>query len=166
MKSGSQIAWDDTVLPFQLDACDMRGRIARLDGVLDGVLQQHNYPPVGEALVSEMALLTALIGESIKLRWKLSLQVQSKGAVRMIATDYYGPETEGAPARIRAYASFDEARAAPEGASERFASAAATAEACSWGPSITATVTTSAVANAGGTGRHNARRASLAPASF
>ena len=110
MKSGSQIAWDDTVLPFQLDACDMRGRIARLDGVLDGVLQQHNYPPVVEALVSEMALLTALIGESIKLRWKLSLQVQSKGAVRMIATDYYGPETEGAPARIRAYASFDEAR--------------------------------------------------------
>ena len=63
MKSGSQIAWDDTVLPFQLDACDMRGRIARLDGVLDGVLQQHNYPPVVEALVSEMALLTALIGE-------------------------------------------------------------------------------------------------------
>ena len=25
----------------------------------------------------------------------------------MIATDYYGPEEEGAPARIRAYASYD-----------------------------------------------------------
>jgi molecular chaperone Hsp33 len=54
-----------------------------------------------------MALLTALIGQTIKLRWKLSLQVQSKGAVRMIATDYYGPEKEGEPARIRAYASYD-----------------------------------------------------------
>src|SRR5210317_1742197 len=107
MTNFEKIAWDDTVLPFQLDKSDMRGRVARLDGVLSGVLKQHDYPPVVEALVSEMALLTALIGESIKLRWKLSLQVQSKGAVRMIATDYYGPETEGAPARMRAYASYD-----------------------------------------------------------
>ncbi|APG48814.1 Hsp33 family molecular chaperone HslO [Phaeobacter porticola] len=106
----SKIAWDDTVLPFQLDVSDMRGRVARLDGVLDGILKQHNYPHVVEALVAEMALLTALIGQTMKLRWKLSLQVQSKGAVRMIATDYYAPTEEGAPARIRAYASYDEAR--------------------------------------------------------
>ncbi len=39
-----------------------------------------------------MALLTALIGQTMKLRWKLQLQVQSKGPVRMIATDYYGPD--------------------------------------------------------------------------
>ncbi|MEM1073658.1 MAG: Hsp33 family molecular chaperone HslO [Pseudomonadota bacterium] len=102
-----QIAWDDTVLPFQLDASDMRGRVARLDGALNTILEQHDYPPQVEALVAEMALLTALIGQTIKLRWKLQLQVQSKGAVRMIATDYYGPEHDGAPARIRAYASYD-----------------------------------------------------------
>jgi molecular chaperone Hsp33 len=102
-----KIAWDDTVLPFQLDASDIRGRVARLDGVLDGILKQHDYPPQVEALVAEMAVLTALIGETIKLRWKLSLQVQSKGAVRMIATDYYGPDDDGGSARIRAYASYD-----------------------------------------------------------
>lgn len=107
MTSGTQLAWDDTVLPFQLDASDIRGRVARLDGVLDGILKQHDYPPQVEALVAEMALLTALIGQTIKLRWKLSLQVQSKGPVRMIATDYYGPEKEGDIARIRAYASYD-----------------------------------------------------------
>ncbi|MCG7628312.1 Hsp33 family molecular chaperone HslO [Epibacterium sp. MM17-32] len=107
---GTKIAWDDTVLPFQLDASDMRGRVARLDGVLDGILKQHNYPQPVEALVAEMALLTALIGQTMSLRWKLSLQVQSKGAVRMIATDYYAPEKEGEPARIRAYASFDPER--------------------------------------------------------
>lgn len=107
MTIGQKIAWDDTVLPFQLDASDIRGRVARLDGVLEGILKQHDYPPVVEALVAEMALLTALIGQTIKLRWKLSLQVQSKGAVRMIATDYYGPTEDGAPARIRAYASYD-----------------------------------------------------------
>lgn len=110
MSIGSQLAWDDSVLPFQLDLADIRGRVARLDGVLDGILKQHDYPPKVEALVAEMALLTALIGESIKLRWKLSLQVQSKGPVRMIATDYYGPREEGEIARIRAYASFDRDR--------------------------------------------------------
>ncbi|WP_377191909.1 Hsp33 family molecular chaperone HslO [Ruegeria meonggei] len=110
MSLGTKIAWDDTVLPFQLDVSDMRGRIARLDGVLDGILKQHDYPEKIEALVAEMALLTALIGQTVALRWKLSLQVQSKGAVRMIATDYYAPQQEGEPARIRAYASFDRDR--------------------------------------------------------
>ncbi len=110
MSLGTKIAWDDTVLPFQLDVSDMRGRVARLDGVLDGILKQHDYPEKVEALVAEMALLTALIGQTVSLRWKLSLQVQSKGAVRMIATDYYAPSEEGEPARIRAYASFDRDR--------------------------------------------------------
>ncbi|MEO3414675.1 Hsp33 family molecular chaperone HslO [Roseovarius sp. CAU 1744] len=110
MTLGQKIAWDDTILPFQLDQSDIRGRVARLDGVLDGILKQHDYPPVVEALVAEMALLTALIGQTIKLRWKLSLQVQSKGPVRMIATDYYGPDKPGGSARIRAYASFDRDR--------------------------------------------------------
>ncbi|MEM8731526.1 MAG: Hsp33 family molecular chaperone HslO [Pseudomonadota bacterium] len=110
MTIGSKLAWDDTVLPFQLDASDMRGRVARLDGVLDGILKQHDYPPQVEALVAEMALLTALIGQTIDLKWKLSLQIQTKGAVRMIATDYFAPDTEGAAAKIRAYASFDAER--------------------------------------------------------
>ncbi len=107
MTNGSKLAWDDSVLPFQLDASDIRGRVARLDGVLDGIVKQHDYPPVVEALVAEMALLTALIGQTVKLRWKLSLQVQSDGPVRMITTDYYAPQSEGEPAQIRAYASYD-----------------------------------------------------------
>ena len=47
--------------------------------MLDQVLKQHAYPSVIEALVAETALLTALIGQTIKLRWKLSLQVRGKG---------------------------------------------------------------------------------------
>ncbi|MGR3758130.1 MAG: Hsp33 family molecular chaperone HslO [Tranquillimonas sp.] len=110
----SRIAWDDTVLPFQLDRADIRGRVARLDGVLDAVLAQHNYPPQIEALVAEATLLTAMIGQTIKLRWKLSLQIRGDGPVRLIATDYYAPGEEGGAARIRAYASFDEARLDPD----------------------------------------------------
>ena len=116
MTIGSKIAWDDTVLPFQLDNADIRGRVARLDGVLDNVLAQHDYPPAVEALVAETCLLTALIGQTIKLRWKLSLQIRGSGeAVRMIATDYYGPTKDGEPARIRAYASYDKDKIDPNG---------------------------------------------------
>ena len=113
MTTGTQITWDDTVLPFQLDRSDIRGRVARLDGVLGEVLRQHNYPPQIEALVAEAALLTALIGQSVKLRWKLSLQIRGKGAARLIATDYYGPTDDGEPARICAYASYDDDRLDP-----------------------------------------------------
>ncbi|MEM7075511.1 MAG: Hsp33 family molecular chaperone HslO [Pseudomonadota bacterium] len=107
MTLGQKITWDDSVLPFQLDRCDIRGRVARLDGVLQGILGQHAYPDAVEHLIAEMTLMTALIGQTVKLRWKLSLQVQSNGPVRRIATDYFAPAQEGEPARIRAYASFD-----------------------------------------------------------
>lgn len=114
MTLGSKIAWDDIVLPFQLDRTGTRGRVARLDGVLQSVLSQHNYPAPVEALIAEATLLTSLIGQTIKLRWKLSLQVRGDGPARLIATDFYGPSETGEPARIRAYASFDEERLDPE----------------------------------------------------
>ncbi len=107
MTLASEIAWDDTVLPFQLDRTSSRGRVARLDGVLQNVLSQHDYPATIEALIAEATLLTVLIGPSIKLRWKLSLQIRGDGPVRLIATDYFAPETDDEPGRIRAYASFD-----------------------------------------------------------
>jgi molecular chaperone Hsp33 len=99
--------WDDTILPFQLDAVDVRGRVARLDSTLDQILSQHNYPLSVSAQVAEAALLTALIGQTISLRWKLSIQIRGDGPLRIIATDYFAPQTEAEPARIRAYASFD-----------------------------------------------------------
>ena len=107
MTLGNKIAWDDTILPFQLDAADVRGRVARLDGSLNKILAQHEYPAEIEALVAEAVILTALIGQTIKLRWKLSLQIRGDGPARMIATDYYAPTGEGEPAQIRAYASYD-----------------------------------------------------------
>lgn len=114
MSYGAQIAWDDTVLPFQLDRSDIRGRVARLDTALERVLEKHDYPPAVEALVAEATLLTAMIGQTIKLRWRLSLQVRGDGPIRLIATDYYAPESDGTPARIRAYASFDATRVAAD----------------------------------------------------
>ena len=107
MTTINQITWDDTILPFQLDRSGVRGRVARLDGTLEHILSRHDYPALVSTMLAELALLTALIGQSVKLRWKLSLQVRGNGAIRTLATDYYAPESEGAPAKIRAWASFD-----------------------------------------------------------
>ena len=112
MTTANQIIWDDTILPFQLDNADVRGRVARLDGALDEILGQHNYPTEVAGLVAEAVLLTAMIGQTIGLRWKLSLQIRGNGPIRLIATDYFAAERDGEPAKIRAYASFDEERLA------------------------------------------------------
>lgn len=112
MAMTKDLSWDDSVLPFQLERSGMRGRTARVGPLLQHILSRHDYPLAVSAMVAELVTLTALIGPTIKLRWKLSLQVRGNGAIRTIATDYYAPATEGAPARIRAWASFDPDRLA------------------------------------------------------
>lgn len=101
------LAGDDSILPFQLDRAAMRGRVARLDKTLGAIFGAHDYPAPVAALVSEAVLLTALIGQTMKLRWRFSLQIRAEGAINLIATDYFAPAKEGEPARIRAWAGFD-----------------------------------------------------------
>ncbi|MDE0113591.1 MAG: Hsp33 family molecular chaperone HslO [Albidovulum sp.] len=103
----------ESVLPFQLDNSDVRGRIVRFKNVLGKILSRRKYPPSVEELVAETMVLTAVIGQSIKLRWKLSLQVRGDGPVRLIASDYFAPDSFGLPARIRVYSSFDSERTNP-----------------------------------------------------
>ena len=116
MSIAEKIAWDDSLLPFQLDAADIRGRFVRLDGALNQILDQHNYPEPVAMLVAEAVVLTALIGQTIGFKAKLSLQIRGNGPIRIIATDYFAPEDEGEPGQIRAYASFDADRVTADAA--------------------------------------------------
>ena len=110
------LSGDDSVLPFQLDRPDIRGRVARLDKALEAILSRHAYPTSVSALTAEAALLTVMIGQMLDSRWRLSLQVRGAGPVRLIATDYFAPAAPGEPARIRAYAGFDPERVAGDAA--------------------------------------------------
>jgi molecular chaperone Hsp33 len=110
----SPLAGDDSVLPFALEGADVRGRAVRLDASLVRMLEFHDYPPVVAGLAAEAALLTALMGQAMKLRWRLSLQIRGEGAIRLIATDWFAPAQEGQPGRIRAYASYDPERLDPD----------------------------------------------------
>ena len=97
----------DSILPFQVDDKNLRGRFVRVEKLLSDTLKNHRFPDEVCKLLIEALLLTVLIGEMIKIRWRLSLQVRGNGPIKLLATDYYAPKEKGKPARVRAYADYD-----------------------------------------------------------
>ncbi|MGB3864499.1 MAG: Hsp33 family molecular chaperone [Xanthobacteraceae bacterium] len=103
-RAPSPVPVDDAVLPFDVDALDLRGRLARLGPALDDLLEKHAYPaPVGK-LLGEAVVLTVLLGSSLKFDGRFILQTQTDGPVSLMIVDFQAPD------RLRAYARFDAAR--------------------------------------------------------
>src|SRR5262245_25392543 len=48
---------DDTVLPFEVAALDLRGRVVRLGPLVDEILSRHDYPPPVAKLLGEAIAL-------------------------------------------------------------------------------------------------------------
>jgi molecular chaperone Hsp33 len=91
----------DQPLRFSLPHRHARGRLVRLDGVLSQILSAHSYPPLIEKTLAEALVLTALLGASLKQAdGQLTMQAQTKGAIRLLACDY----KDGA---LRGYLQFD-----------------------------------------------------------
>ncbi len=99
-------AADDAVLPFAVEALDMRGRLARLGPALDAILTRHAYPEPVARLLGEAAALTVLLGTALKIEGRFQLQTRTDGVVDMLVVDFDAPD------RLRAFARFDEARLA------------------------------------------------------
>ena len=104
IRAPSAVPVDDAVLPFEVDALDLRGRLTRLGPALDDVLAKHDYPaPVGK-LLGEAIVLTTLLGSSLKFEGRFILQTQTDGPVSFLIVDFQAPD------RLRAYARFDAKR--------------------------------------------------------
>jgi molecular chaperone Hsp33 len=104
IRAPSAVPVDDAVLPFEVDALDLRGRLTRLGPALDEVLAKHDYPaPVGK-LLGEAIVLTTLLGSSLKFEGRFILQTQTDGPVSFMIVDFQAPD------RLRAYARFDARR--------------------------------------------------------
>src|SRR6478752_8316460 len=97
---------DDTILPFQVEALDLRGRVVRFGPAIDIILSRHNYPVPVAKLLGEAIVLTVLLGSTLKFEGRFILQTQSDGPVRMLVIDYT------TPGKVRACARFDAARVA------------------------------------------------------
>jgi molecular chaperone Hsp33 len=95
---------DDLVAAFQIENEPLRGRIARLGGLIDEVLTRHAYPDPVADLLGEACALAALVGASLKFDGRLIVQAQGDGPVSLVVADY---DTSGA---LRGYCSFDPAK--------------------------------------------------------
>jgi molecular chaperone Hsp33 len=97
---------DDTILPFQVEALDLRGRVVRFGAAIDTILSRHRYPAPVTKLLGEATVLTVLLGSTLKFEGRFILQTQSDGPVRMLVIDYTTPD------KVRACARFDAERVA------------------------------------------------------
>ncbi len=97
---------DDTILPFEVNALDLRGRVVRLGPSVDEILGRHDYPPPVAKLLGEAVALGTLLGSALKFEGRFILQTQSDGPVRMLVVDFVSPD------RVRACAQFDADRVA------------------------------------------------------
>ncbi len=104
IRAPSPVPVDDAVLPFEVAALDLRGRLTRMGPALDDILTKHDYPaPVGK-LLGEAIVLTTLLGSSLKFDGRFILQTQTDGPVSFLIVDFQAPD------RLRAYARYDATR--------------------------------------------------------
>ena len=99
-------AGDDSVRPFVVESLDVRGRAIQMGPALDAILARHDYPAPVSKLLAEAIVLAVLLGSSLKMNGRFTLQTETDGPVDMLVVDY---RTTGA---IRAYARFDRERVA------------------------------------------------------
>jgi molecular chaperone Hsp33 len=107
VRAPSAVPVDDAVLPFEVGALDLRGRLTRLGPVIDEILTKHDYPPSVGKLLGEAAVLATLLGSSLKFDGRFILQTQTDGPVSFLIVDFQLPD------RVRAYARYDASRLKP-----------------------------------------------------
>ena len=99
----------DFVLPFDLPQAGLRGRLVRLDESSARALSAQSLPEAAARIAGEALVLSAILGTSLKLDGRLTLQTKSDGPLDLVAVDYYGAE-ENVPIGLRGYARLDQAR--------------------------------------------------------
>src|SRR5258708_33070740 len=91
---------DDLILPFQIEAQGLRGRLARLGPLADEILHRHDYPAPVARLLAEMLGLAALLAGALKYEGVFTLQTSGDGPVRLMVADVSSGGT------LRRYAPF------------------------------------------------------------
>lgn len=95
---------DDHILPFQIEAQGLRGRLVRLGPLADEILHRHDYPPIVARMLAEMLTLAALLAGALKYEGVFTLQTSGNGPIRLMVADI---TSAGA---MRGYAQFDAVR--------------------------------------------------------
>ena len=104
MMDFSDLPPDDQVLPFTVEALDVRGRAVRLGPMIDEILRRHAYPDPVSDLLGQATTLAVLLGSALKFEGRFQIQTRTDGPVDLLVVDYEAPD------RVRGYARFDATR--------------------------------------------------------
>lgn len=108
----------DFVLPFSMPHLGVRGRVVRLEQVSARALSAHELPEDAGRALAEALALTTLLGSSLKLDGRLTLQTKASGPLDLLTVDYYGAG-EGEAAGLRGFARVDAEKFAQLGEQSR-----------------------------------------------
>jgi len=92
---------DDRILPFQIEASHIRGRLVRLGPLAAEILGQHSYPRLVARRVAEALALTAALAGALKYDGIFTLQIKGDGPIRLLVAD------ATSAGQMRGYAQFD-----------------------------------------------------------
>lgn len=93
----------DSCTSFHIDNGAFRGRLVRLNQVVNTIVEKHGYPIPVSAVIAESTALAAMLASALKYEGIFTLQTESNGPVSMVVADICSNGT------VRACANFDEA---------------------------------------------------------
>lgn len=80
----------DTLQRFLFEHLPIRGELVHLDASWQEVLRRHDYPPLLRDLLGELCAAAVLLAATLKLRGSLVLQVQGRGALKLLVVECAG----------------------------------------------------------------------------
>jgi molecular chaperone Hsp33 len=101
MTASASPIFPSIVRPFQLEGCDVRGKLVRLGVAYGDILAPHDYPPIVARLLGELLALAAALSTSLKYEGTFTIQTSSNGPIRMIMADVQSNGGMRAYARYR-----------------------------------------------------------------
>src|SRR5882672_5564616 len=97
-------SYTDFIQPFLIDHSSIRGRLVRVNKVLDDILSAHNYPAAVSVHLAEQIVIASLLAATLDKDGILTVQAKGDGPVKFIVVNVL------AAGIIRGYAEVDEAR--------------------------------------------------------
>lgn len=67
---------------FYIEDSPVRGEVVHLEQALQTILAQRNYAPAVQILLGEMLSATALLASTLKIKGRISLQIQAEGTFK------------------------------------------------------------------------------------
>ena len=77
----------DALIPFLFDNTQIRGNSVHLNVTLNRALQYHSYPAPLRLLLGELMAACAMLSATLKMDGALILQIQGKGALKLLVVE-------------------------------------------------------------------------------